>query len=158
MQISQGIENTVQSVWLVQEVRDSFRQGDTWEKTWVKWVGYHYAARIYWLNSISYLKASVCLELGCGWAGPQDLAQCLLAKLDMMVGFSSVSLRELLAGLSSSQSVGQKVSAPASALCRIGLPTGEQLTNGKLLCESKQAVPKRVSERPSVRPSQPSIP
>ena len=65
---------------------------------------------------------------------PQGLAQCLLAKLDMMVGFSSVSLRRLLAGLSSSQPVGQKVSAPdwlpvkqpPSALCHIGLSAGEQ--------------------------------
>ena len=75
-----------------------------------------------------------------------------------MVGFSSVSLRRLLAGLGSSQPVGHNVSAPdwmpvkqpPSALCHIGLSAGEQLTNGNLLCESKWEVPERVSEQPSV--------
>ena len=72
------------------------------------------------------------------------------------------SLRRLLAGLSSSQPVGQKVSGPdwlpvkqpPSALCHRGLSAGEQLTNANLLCESKWEVPERVSEQPSVYPSQ----
>lgn len=97
-----------------------------------------------------YLKASVCLERRAVGAR----AQCLLAKLDSMVDSlqshsggcwqDSVPLSLLDRRCQLWLDAGQ---AATSALCHIGLSTGEQLTNGNLLCESKE-VPERVSEQP----------
>jgi len=69
-------------------------------------------------------------------------------------GFSSVSLRRLLAGLSSPQPIGQRVSAPdwlpvkrpPSVLCHISL-SREQLTNGDLLHQRKREAPERENEQ-----------